>query len=265
MTETARYWDSVAITWQKQQPKTLWRSYNDAINYRLFEHWLPTERVECILKTDLFDESLGDGLCPLVASRAKNIVGIDVSVLTAQTARSRHPLLRIKVANVRHLPFADNTFDVIISNSTLDHFKSEDEMVAALHELHRVLRVGGHLLITLDNLTNPVIALRNSLPFRCLKFLNIVPYYVGTTFGPHRLRNHLKQIGFEITDVSAVMHFPRILTMVITRISERYARREMQGYLLRLLIRFENLARWPTRFFTGYFVAARAIKRQDHL
>jgi SAM-dependent methyltransferase len=257
----AHYWNSVAKAWQEAGPKTLWRAYNDAVNASLFARWLPASDIAHLLKTDLFDESLGDGLYSLITARAKNVVGIDISMLTVKAAKSLHDGFQVAGADVHHLPFADGTFDVIVSNSTLDHFESSDEIVASLNELYRVLRVGGQLLITLDNLANPVIALRSVLPFRFLNHLNIAPYYVGATFRPHRLCRQLEQTGLEVLEVGAVMHFPRILTMAIARGLERYAGQQIQKGFLHFLMTFEHLSRWPTRFWTGYFVAARTIKR----
>lgn len=257
-----KYWDKVAKSWQEALPQTLWRAYSDCVNNALFARWLPENGVENLLKTDLFDESLGDGLHPLLASRVKNLFGVDVSLVTVQSARSRHPNLQATAADVRCLPFADGSFDFIVSNSTLDHFQSLDEIIDSLRELHRVLRVGGQMLLTLDNLANPVISLRSILPFRLLNRLNIVPYYVGATLGPRRLSHHLKQAGLEVLEVGAVMHFPRIFAVTMARILERKADPETQKRFLHFWVSFERLSHWPTRFLTGYFVAVRAIKRQ---
>ena len=76
---------------------------------------------------------------------------------------------------MRHLPFAQGAFDGIVSNSTLDHFQSLDDLLVSLKELFRVLRPGGQMILTLDNLSNPIILLRNWLPLRLLKRLKIVP------------------------------------------------------------------------------------------
>lgn len=262
MTEKdARYWDSVARSWQEATPRTLWRAYNDAINIALFAQWIPNDGVEHLLKTDLFDESLGEGLYTLLSSRAKTVFGIDLSVLTVRAAKSRHEGLCAIEADVRHLPFADGVFDVIVSNSTLDHFESSDEIANSLHELHRVLRPGGKLLLTIDNLANPAIAVRKLLPLRLLNRLNIVPYYVGATLGPHRLRKHIEQAGLKVLETRAVMHFPRIFTMLMTRILSTRDGFEIKRRFLSFLMAFEHLSKWPTRFITGYFVAVKAIKR----
>jgi SAM-dependent methyltransferase len=231
------------------------------VNAALFAHWLPVSQVERLLKTDVFDEAFSDGLYPLLASCSKSAVGMDVSVLAVHAARTRHTGLGVTGADVRQLPFANGVFDVIVSNSTLDHFKSRDEIVVSLRELYRVLRTGGQLLLTLDNLANPVVALRNVLPFRLLNHLGIVPYYVGSTFRPRRLRHILQQVGFDVIEIDAVMHCPRVFAVAMTRILEKVTTAETQKRFLRLLLAFEHLAKWPTRFLTGYFVATKAIKR----
>lgn len=259
MSRQADYWDTVAGAWQETHPQVLWRKHSDAVNSALLVRWLPNDPVERLLKTDLFDEACGEGLYPLLASRARTVVGVDLSVLTAHMAQLRYPALRAAEADVRCLPFADGTFDVIVSNSTLDHFESLDEVIVSLQELHRVLRADGQLLLTLDNLANPVIALRNTLPSWLLDRLpSVVPYYVGATCGPRRLRCILEQIGFEVLEVEAVMHHPSVLAVATARMLQGHAAPEAQKRFLACLMALERLSRLPTRFFTGHYVAVRA-------
>jgi SAM-dependent methyltransferase len=255
------YWSEVARRWQEARPNTLWRAYNDSINTSLFTDWLSPSKVDNLLKTDLFDESLGKGLYSLLGTRAKNVFGIDVSILTTRAVKLRHNGLQLAAADVRHLPFSDGTFDTIVSNSTLDHFESQDEISASLRELYRVLRVDGQLLLTLDNLANPVIALRNWLPYSILNRLNIVPYYVGATLKPQQLCECLRQSGFEVLDIRAIMHFPRIFTMLTTRAMENLAGQKIKHSFLSFLMSFELLSQWPTHFLTGYYIAVKAIKK----
>src|SRR4029434_1314077 len=77
---------------------------------------------------------------------------------------TRLPTEETRSTALKHLRtvFADEAFDVIVSNSTLDHFGSWAELGASLHELHRVLKTRGLLIITLDNRANPIVALRNA-------------------------------------------------------------------------------------------------------
>ena len=261
MTEKVQYWNKIAGLWTEKPPQTLWRLHSDKVNIGLLMRWMSEDRVEHLLKTDLFDEALTDGLYPLLTSRAKNVVGIDLSMTVVSAARSRYAGLRMTAADVRSLPFADGVFDTIVSNSTLDHFRSSDEIVQSLGECHRVLRSGGRLLITLDNLVNPVIALRNALPFRLLTRLGLVPYYVGATFGPRRLRRTLQELGFEVLEVGTVMHCPRVFAVAIASILKRYGTARTQERFLHTLLGFERLSKLPTRFLTAHFVAVRAIKR----
>src|SRR5210317_1205759 len=74
-----RYWDDVADTWQHTNRQKVLRSISDILNTRLLDTWLPTEKVQYLLKTDLFDESLTDGLLPLLSRHAERITGIDIS------------------------------------------------------------------------------------------------------------------------------------------------------------------------------------------
>lgn len=257
----SHYWDAVAEAWGKTHPQTLWRAHSDAVNLELLARWLPQGRVDRLLKTDAFDEAFGNGLYPLLAEKAECVVGMDVSASTLRSAQTRHTGLCAVGADTRCLPFADGAFDVIVSTSTLDHFRSHDEIIASLHELCRVLRPAGYLLLTLDNPANPVVALRNVLPFRLLHRLGLVPYYVGATYSQRLLRRILPQVGLEVLEVGAVLHCPRVLAVPIARVLERHTLLQTQRRLLGILLAFERLSRWPTRFFTGHFVAVRARKR----
>jgi SAM-dependent methyltransferase len=176
-------------------------------------------------------------------------------------AKGRYSDLQTIGADVRHLPFANGTFDGIVSNSTLDHFESLDDLSVSLQEIFRVLRPGGQIILTLDNLSNPIILLRNWLPFRLLKRIKIVPYYVGVTLGANRLEYLLKETGFEVLEVDAIMHCPRVLAVTIARWVEKHTSIRTQKSFLRLLMAFEGLSCLPTRFLTGYFVAVKATKR----
>ena len=259
--EESHYWDTVAEAWGKAHPQTLWRAHSNAVHLQLLARWLSEDRVKHLLKTDVFEEACSEGLYSLLALKAECVVGMDLSGSTLSSARTRHASLCAVGADTRRLPFADGAFDVIVSTSTLDHFRSHSEIVTSLQEFLRVLRPGGQLLLTLDNPANPLVGLRNALPFGLLHRLRIVPYYVGATYGPRGLRRLLPQVGFEVLEVSTVLHCPRVFAVAIAGVLEGRAARETQKRFLGLLAAFERLARWPTHFVTGYFVAVRARRR----
>ena len=162
--------------------------------------------------------------------------------------------------DVRRLPFADQSFDLIVSDSTLDHFERFEELAQALREVHRVLRSGGQLVMTLDNLYNPVVAVRNALPIRLLRRIGIVPYFVGVTYGPRRLRRVLESTGFEIRELDAIVHAPRVLAIPAARLVSRHGSRRLQERYSRALMAFESMAKWPTRFVSGHFIAVSAFR-----
>jgi SAM-dependent methyltransferase len=254
------HWEGFPETYQAEGFQRLWRTHSDAVNEALLNRWWSEERLECSLKTDLFDEAVHDGLIPFLTLRTKKLFCVDASFQVHKMAKWRYPALQTVSADVRRLPFSDGTFDGIVSNSTLDHFESLDDITAALKELYRVLRPGGQMILTLDNLSNPMILLRNRLPFCILKQLRIVPYYIGITIRPSRLKHLLKDNGFMIVKVEALMHCPRLLAVAVARWMETRASLKMQNKFLILLMAFEKLSRLPTRFYTGYFTAVQCIK-----
>jgi len=255
-----RYWDRVGGLAKERHAQRLWRAHSDTVNTVWLRPRLSGSAAGRLLKTDLFDEARGAGLFPLLSDRANHVVGIDIAASTLHAARVRYVPLQSVGADVRTLPFAASVFDGVVSNSTLDHFPTADGIVAGLNELHRVLRPGGQLLLTLDNRANPLVALRNVLPFGPLNALGIVPYQVGATCGPQELRRIVCAAGFEVLEVGAILHCPRVLAVAAARIVERYGSEQAQRRFQRFLMAFERLADWPTRFLSGYFVAVVARK-----
>ena len=256
-------WDKVAGRLLDESVNKLWRRHSDLVNSELLEAWLYPEKEQRILKTDLFDEAVSDGLLPIMEERAQYVFGMDISDKILLKVKSSHPVIRSVKADARHLPFLTDTFDLVVSNSTLDHFVSGRELIAALCELRRVLRPGGRLILTLDNMANPVIALRRLLPFRFLRRLGILPYYVGITYTPWRLRRVLDRIGMDAVEITAIMHFPRIIVVALGKLVDDRAGRCLNNFLFNAIMAFENLSKLPSRYFTGYFVAARSKKKSS--
>jgi SAM-dependent methyltransferase len=264
-------WDSLARLWAGARPTPLWRRHSDAVNSALVERWLPS-RIGRVLKTDLFDEAMSMGLYPALAARADVVVGVDVSGKIVEAAAARHEGLQARMADVRSLPFEDGSFDAVFSNSTLDHFQDEAEIVAALREIHRVLRSRGRLILTLDNPSNPLNAIAKALPrdwlnrvwlrhARVAARVGHVPYHVGETIGARRLRKVLPPLGFEIQAQDAIMHAPRALAVIVAELTARRGTARAQRRVLDALNACERMAGWRTRYLTGHFVAVSAIKR----
>lgn len=253
-------WNEHSTGWLEGRRQQLWRRHSDAVNARLISAWLPRGQVKRILKTDLFDEAVAEGLHALLESRAELVIGLDVSTRVLSAASKRRPGLICLAADVRSLPIEDGSIDAIVSLSTLDHFESLAGLEEALAELWRILIPGGTLLLTLDNLTNPVIAVRNALPYKLTHSVGLVPYPVGKTRGPTRIHRLVEEAGFDVDDCTAIMHAPRLLAIPVLGLIARLTRGAFPTLVSRALLGFEHLRAVPTRFLTGHFIAVRATK-----
>jgi len=262
-TDERTYWDSVGAEWQRSRPHRLWREFTDRQQIGLLTRWTSgwtgEGRRPNLLKTDLFDEVASRGIVPWLLARGANVTGIDVAPAIVSEAAARNPGLEAVVADVRLLPFAEASFDLIFSGSTLDHFESVGDIRGALGELCRVLRPGGTLILTLDNPANPLIWLRNSPLLGLLRGIGIVPYQVGATLGPRALPATARAAGFEVVETTAVMHCPRVIAVAMAGPVGRL-RRAWQELFLRQCEAWEGLEQWPTRWLTGHYVAIHAIK-----
>ena len=260
--EPAEYWDRVVGGWSDARRVPLWRRHSDRVNGALLARWrtaaVPIARA---LKTDLFDEAVGEGLVDAGAlGRTRSTIGIDLAAAAVTRAVGRHPQLEGLVADVRRLPFRSGSFDLVVSTSTLDHFRDPRDLAAALAELHRVLRREGELIITMDNTANPVVALRGRVQAPFLR-LGLLPYFTGVSCDARGLRALLTDAGFDVPDQATVLHVPRVPAMVVARLLDTLDRPRLSRAYLRLLAAFERLAATRLAPLTGYFVGARAIKR----
>ena len=208
----------------------------------------------------------GRGSLLLLSSHADEVAGIDISASIVKAARQRHPGLDAVVASdVRTLPFGDDAFDAVISTSTLDHFDTIDDIMAALSNIARILKPGGRLILMMDNPSNPLVRLRNSLPVAWLVRLGLVPYYMGVTTGHTALEAGLSKRNFRVLGSTAIMHCARMPAVLLSALLDAtdagraadWSRRRF----LEILRLFEYLEDWPTRYMTGYFVAVLAEKR----
>ena len=107
------------------------------------------------------------------ALEAERILGVEVYGDPAAVAeRSGLEVARIDLESER-LPWADGTVDVLVCNQVLEHLKN---VWLPMTEMHRVLRLGGHAVLSVPNLA--------SLHNRVLLALGRQPTSIRV-FGPH--------------------------------------------------------------------------------
>ena len=258
---STRYWDRIVEAWNQRHADTVWRAHSDAVNSRLLARWLPAGPIRRVLKTDLFDEAVSEGVYPILQDRSGSVMGIDISPKVVDAACARYPRLSALPADVSLLPFKEGEFDAIVSISTLDHFDSRDQISAALGQLYRVLKPGGTLIVTLDNGSNPIVAFRNLLPYPLLRSLHMVPYRMGATCTAKGFLGLLRSYSFEIRDVAYTIHCPRLAAAISSRMVQQFGSAESSASFLRGLDKLEELDQLPTRSLTGHYIAALAKKR----
>jgi SAM-dependent methyltransferase len=254
------YWDGVADAVREGEvrlPRIL-AGMKRATHLRLVEEWggdLDTSR---ILKTDLFEESGGeDGFLGDLDRPANELHGLDVSHRTVRAAAERSAPVRVRgvVADVRRLPYRDGVFDLVVSNSTLDHFDAFESIRSALNELARVLAAGGVLIVTLDNPRNIFHPL-----LRLADWAGRIPYRLGVTLPARQLAATLRNSGLEVTDARAILHNPRLVAFALARWAEIAGRPWFERRVRRLLEAFQRFEGGRFQYLTGSFVAARAVK-----
>lgn len=108
------------------------------------------DRVQLAEAKNALDVGCGEGrFSRMLAARGLSTAGIDPSESLVGRAKLLHPEGDYRVAHAEDLPFEDEAFDLVVAYLSLIDIP---DIRAAISEMNRVLRAGGHLLIS--NLTS---------------------------------------------------------------------------------------------------------------
>jgi SAM-dependent methyltransferase len=137
----ARYYDSIAGEFDAlMNPYDLQRRVELVFDELLRGRTLANLRV--------LDVGCGTGPFSLVAQeRGANVVSLDLGVELLRRARGKGARRTI-AGDAAALPFADGSFDVVMSSECIEHTPGPEQSVA---EMLRVLRSGGILVVTCPN------------------------------------------------------------------------------------------------------------------
>ena len=119
-------------------------------------------RIDWTGHEQVLDVGCGRGL--ILTGAAKRLktgkaTGIDIwqaedltgnhSVATIENARREgvDDRVVVRTADMRQIPFGDNTFDVVVSRAAIHNIYSRDERASAIREIARVLKPGGQAVI----------------------------------------------------------------------------------------------------------------------
>jgi len=124
--------------------------YDEQFVPALFRHWGPVlcDAANIGPGQRVLDVACGTGaLTVAVAGRVSPggvVLGLDANTEMLAVARRKHADIEWHDGRAESLPFADASFDVVVSQFGLMFF---DDRVAALREMQRVLRPGGRLAV----------------------------------------------------------------------------------------------------------------------
>jgi len=263
----SKYWDKAVkeVAGRPDFDPLLAEQYRRAY-LNLIARWADATDGKRILKTDLFAEAVHPSRAFLwdLLKADNRVIGMDISAEVTARARARavqytsYSSVQCVSCDVRQLPFASNAFDLIVSDSTLDHFHHTHEIATALSELSRVLRPGGILIITMDNKSNFTEPL-----FRLWLSLRLHPVFVGKTYSVGELKQALTKAGLTVVETTAIMHNPRFFARRMIPLIHKVVPVRFDGLIKRCLAFFDGLENKKTKYLTGQFIAAKAVKRPD--
>lgn len=151
----------------------------------------------------VLDLGCGDGLSSVFFRKYfKNVqyTGIDVSkesIRQAQKLAGRN--VRFLVYDGKRIPYAENTFDVILAACVLHHVPQEEHR-NLLEECRRVMKENGSTYVFEHNPVNPV---TRKIVKDCVFDADAV------LVKPRKLKKNLRRAGFTDVKVSYTIFFPR--------------------------------------------------------
>lgn len=181
--------DQIAPGWYNYRHHTIFRTELEA----LAKHWR---------RGRLLNVGCGHGADFPPFKDGFELYGVDFSPEMLKYAQKYAEKYSFKVdltqADVRTLPYSDDSFNWVIAVATYHHLEGKDEQLKALREMWRVLKPGGEAFITVWNLRQPRFWLKRKevmVPWRTGD-KTLYRYYYLFTYG--ELERRVRQAGFTI-------------------------------------------------------------------
>jgi SAM-dependent methyltransferase len=191
-------------------PSFVWRAGQDRRLAMILEWGLPTgqSRVERVLVN-----GCGVGMyVKALQPHALEIYGLDIEVEHLVRAVANAPGAALQLAVCEHLPYADDSMDLILSHEVLEHV--QDDRAAAV-EMVRVLKPGGRAIIFVPNRLHPFEThghyWRGRYYFGNSPLINYFPDSIRNRLAPHVRAYWSQQLLALFLETSVrVVHFTQI-------------------------------------------------------
>ncbi|MFC2061712.1 class I SAM-dependent methyltransferase [Elusimicrobiota bacterium] len=251
-------WDKIADKEQKSPyiDKIL-GIYKREEHIKLINKWMGKLSNIKILKTDLHEEALGsDHILFHLAGQDNAVFAIDISQKIVDKAKERAEQYGIDAhnyiaADVRHLPFEESLFDLVISTSTLDHFPEKD-LKTSLSGLKRVLKPDGILILTVNNKQNYNFFIMLKLG----RLLRIIPYPVKF-YSREEISDIAEGTGFIVEETASIVHIPCPLNKMLILGKKLISSKIIDKWTSRSINIFKKSAKG---YRTAWFIALKLRK-----
>ncbi len=210
-TSLTRSWDQAA-----QKIKSYHKAHSTRIYFnqekKIIETYFSPLGGKKFFKTDLWNEAKNTQILKHIVDEGAEVFGVDISpLITRQALQSfNHSKNRpsVMTADLRNLPYRDNTFDCIYSMGTVEHFPDTEK---AIQELYRVLKQGGKAIIGVPNKHD--LFLR---PLMVLIMQKIGLYSFGyeKSYSKKELRGMLERANFDVDCYASLLFMPGILRIL---------------------------------------------------
>ncbi|HVT42877.1 MAG TPA: class I SAM-dependent methyltransferase [Thermoanaerobaculia bacterium] len=210
-----------------------------------------------VLKLDLWNEAINTRILNWMEEQGAEVYGLDLSHQVTSRAKGNSRVegnhLHLVNGDIREVPFASESFDVVYTMGTIEHIA---EYRHAIGEVHRVLKPGGTAIIGVpykwDLFLRPLLV-------AVLDLFGKYPYSPEKSFSAGGLRKDIEGSGLTVVKRTGILTIPGILRMADVFCFTRGIRlTPLMSLMIRPFEIIETRWEWPGRF--GYLLTMAATR-----